>query len=101
MNIYPRKKDIRDILEVTQCSPYLWAFFWTPKLLFQWYSQTKEILFNLGMKCWNSAFNAQGSRIVIVGVQVGVVKIYVATVEVLMEKERQYETHLRPKLMVL
>ncbi len=53
------------------------------------------------MKCWNSAFNAQGSRIVIVGVQVGVVKIYVATVEVLMEKERQYETHLRPKLMVL
>jgi hypothetical protein len=53
------------------------------------------------MKCWNSAFNAQGSRIIIVSTQVGVVKIYVATVEVLMIKERQYETHLPPKLMVL
>ncbi len=54
------------------------------------------------MKCWNSAINAQGSRVIIVGVQVGVVKIYVTTtVEVPMKKERQYETHLPPKLMVL
>jgi hypothetical protein len=29
------------------------------------------------MKCWNSAFNAQGSRVIIVVVQVGAVKIYV------------------------
>jgi hypothetical protein len=30
------------------------------------------------MKCWNSAFNAQGSRGVIVSEQVGAVKIYLA-----------------------
>jgi hypothetical protein len=32
------------------------------------------------MKCWNSAFNAQGSRVIIVVVQVGAVKIYVSAV---------------------
>jgi hypothetical protein len=31
---------------------------------------------NLSMKCWNSAFNAEGSRVIIVDVQVGAVKIY-------------------------
>jgi hypothetical protein len=31
------------------------------------------------MKCWNSAFNAQGSRVIIVVVHVGTVKIYVAS----------------------
>jgi len=31
-----------------------------------------------GMECWNSAFNAQGSRVIIVVVQVEEVKIYVA-----------------------
>jgi hypothetical protein len=29
------------------------------------------------MKCWNSTFNAQGSRVIIVVVQVGAAKIYV------------------------
>ncbi len=47
-------------------------------------------------KCWSSASNAQGSRGIIVAVQVGPVKIYVAAVEALMEalreKERQGET---------
>jgi len=38
----------------------------TPYPLFQWYSQSKEILFNFSMKCWNLAFNAQGSRVIIV-----------------------------------
>jgi hypothetical protein len=33
------------------------------------------------MKCWNSAFNAQGLQLIIVVVQVGAVKIYVAAVE--------------------
>jgi hypothetical protein len=36
--------------------------FFTPYPLFQWYPQSKEILLNLSMKCWNSAFNAQGSK---------------------------------------
>jgi hypothetical protein len=37
-------------------------------------------LLNLGMKSWDSAFNAQGSRVIIVVVQVRAVKIYVAVV---------------------
>jgi hypothetical protein len=41
------------------------------------------------MKRWISAFNAQGSRGIIVAVQAGAVKIYVAAVEVLRKKERQ------------
>jgi hypothetical protein len=36
--------------------------------------------------------NAQGSREIIVAVQVGAVKIYVAAVEALGKKERQDET---------
>jgi len=48
--------------------------------------QSNEILLNLGMKCWNSAFNAQGSRAIIV-VQVGTVKVYAAAVQALMKKE--------------
>jgi hypothetical protein len=52
----------------------------TPYPLFQWYPQSTEILWNLSMKCWNSAFNAQGSRVIIVLVQVGAVKIYVVAV---------------------
>ncbi len=44
------------------------------------------------MKCWNSTFNAQGLEVIIVVVQVGAVKIYVAAVEEFREKERQDET---------
>jgi hypothetical protein len=33
------------------------------------------------MKCSKSAINAQGSRLIIVALQVGAVKIYAATVE--------------------
>ncbi len=53
------------------------------------------------MKCWNSAFNAQGSRVIIVVVHVGAVKIYVAAaVEALRKKERQNEKlSLPPKLV--
>jgi hypothetical protein len=40
------------------------------------------------MKYSNSAFNAQGSILIIVFVQVGAVKIYVAAVEALRKKER-------------
>ncbi len=35
------------------------------------------------MKCWKSAFNAQGSRLIILALQVGAVKIYAAIVEAL------------------
>ncbi len=50
------------------------------------------------MKCWNSAFNAQGSKIIIVVVQVGVVKIYVVAIEVLRKKERGDENQFATKI---
>ncbi len=49
------------------------------------------------MKCWKSAFNAQGSKLIIVALQVGAVKIYAARVEALKKKERQGETHFTTK----
>ncbi len=50
------------------------------------------------MKCWNSAFNAQGLKIIIIVVQVGAVKIYVAAVEALKEKERDDEIEFTTKI---
>jgi hypothetical protein len=44
------------------------------------------------------AFNAQRSRVIIVVVQVGAVKIYVAAAERLEKKERQDETHSTTKI---
>jgi hypothetical protein len=38
------------------------------------------------MKCWKSAFNAQGWRLMIVALQVGAVKIYAQTEEALKKK---------------
>jgi len=46
------------------------------------------------MKCWNLAFNAQGSRVIIVVAQVEAAKIYVAAVKALKEKEREDETQV-------
>jgi hypothetical protein len=46
--------------------------------LSQWYQQSNEILINLNMKCSNSAFDAQGSRVTTVALHVGTGKIYVA-----------------------
>ncbi len=36
-----------------------------------WYPQSNEILLNPSMKCWTSTFNAQGSKVILVVVQVG------------------------------
>jgi hypothetical protein len=44
------------------------------------------------MKCWNSAFNAPGLRLIIVVLKLGSVKMYVVAVEALRIKERQDET---------
>jgi hypothetical protein len=38
------------------------------------------------MKCWNLTFNAQGLRVIIVVIQVGIVKIFVTTMEALKKK---------------
>ncbi len=37
-----------------------------PYPLFEYYLQSKEILLNLSMRWWNSAFNAHGLRVIIV-----------------------------------
>jgi hypothetical protein len=50
------------------------------------------------MKYWNSAFNEQGLRVIIVVVQVGAMKIYVAAVQALRKKETQDETQFIPKV---
>jgi hypothetical protein len=63
--------------------------------LFEWGPQSKEILLNLGMKSWNSAFNAQ---VIIVVVQVGAVEIYVATVEAPRKKEREGQNRMKLSL---
>jgi hypothetical protein len=49
------------------------------------------------MKCWNSAFNAQGSKVIIVVVQVAALKTYVAAVQALTKKETQDETQFTTK----
>jgi hypothetical protein len=51
-----------------------------PIPLFQRYSQSKEIYYI-------STFNAQGLRVIIVVVQIGAMKIYVATMEAFMKNE--------------
>jgi len=50
------------------------------------------------MKSWNSTFNAQGSKLIIVVVHVNAMKIYVATMEPFKNKERQDETQFTPKI---
>ncbi len=50
------------------------------------------------MKCRNSAFNAQGSRVIIVVVKVGAGKIYVAAVQALGKKETHHETQCTTKI---
>jgi hypothetical protein len=50
------------------------------------------------MKCWNSTFNAQGSRVIIVVVHVGSVKIYVVVVQVFRKKETHDETQFATKI---
>jgi hypothetical protein len=70
-----------------------------PYPFFQWYLQSEEILLNIGMKCWNSAFNAQDSRVIIVVVQVGAVKISVGAVQqALRKEERRDETQFTAKI---
>jgi hypothetical protein len=70
----------------------------TPNPLFQWYLQSKGIVINLSMKCWYWAFNAQGSRLIIVVVQLRGVKTCVSAVEALRKKERQDEIQFTTKI---
>jgi hypothetical protein len=90
-----RSKYVNCIIELSVKQPclhlYLWASFHPPAPL-SVISAKKDILLNLSMKCWNSAFNVRGPRLIIVVVQLGAVKIYAAAVEARRKKERQDET---------
>jgi hypothetical protein len=50
------------------------------------------------MKCCNSAFNAQGLRLIIVVVQLGAVKIYVAAVEALRKRKDRMKLKFTTKI---
>ncbi len=50
-----------------------------PILSFSGIHKVRKFLWNLIMKCWNSAFNAKGSRVIIVIVQMGAVKKYICS----------------------
>ncbi len=50
-------------------------------------------MLKLSVKCWISAFNAQGLRGIIVVAEIKAVKIYVTVVEMFKKKERKDETH--------
>jgi hypothetical protein len=70
--------------KVTLSSPSLSVGLLSPPLiltypLFKWYPQSNEILLNLRMKYWNSAFNAQCWRLIIVVVQLRAAKIYLCS----------------------
>jgi hypothetical protein len=52
------------------------------------------------MKCWNLAFNSQGSKEIIVDLKVGALKIYVAVVEELKKKKDKVKFLKPSKLMV-
>jgi hypothetical protein len=71
--------DGRVIHEVTLSSPSLSLGLLSPPVpYFSGICKVRNLWLNLSMKCWNSAVNAQGSRVIIVVDQVGAsVKIYV------------------------
>jgi hypothetical protein len=79
----------------------LWASFHPLSPLFSGICKSKDIFNKLSLKCCNSAFNAQDSRLITVVVQLvrSTVKIYVAAVEVVLrKKERQDETQFTTKI---
>jgi hypothetical protein len=82
----PQGRKWNEILELSRKSPCLHPLFWpafTPYPLFQC---VLKFYSNLSMKCWNSASNAQGLRVIIIVVQLGAVKIYVTPVQALRKK---------------
>jgi hypothetical protein len=86
------------ILELSIKSPCLHPLFHPPIPSLCGIHKVMKFLLNLSIKCWKSAFNAQGLRLSVVTVKVGVVKIYVAAVEALRKKERQDKTQFTAKI---
>jgi len=90
------------ILELSVKKPCLHPVFGPPLSppipSFSGIRKIKTFLLNLSMKCWNLPFNAQGSRVIIVVVQLQTVQIYVVTMKALRKKERQDETQFTTKI---
>jgi len=90
------------ILELSVKKPCLHPVFGPPLSppipSFSGIRKIKTFLLNLSMKCWNLAFNTQGSRVIILVVQLQTVQIYVATMKALRKKERQDETQFTTKI---
>ncbi len=89
---------IRVIRKVTLSSSCLWASYHLLSPLSVVYAKYRHFNKNLSMKCWNSAFNAQGSKLIIVVVHLGAVKISVAAAKATWRKERHDETHFPTKI---
>jgi hypothetical protein len=87
----------RVIRKVTLSSPLSVGILAPPIPSFSGIHKVQDILLNLNMKFWNSAFHAQGSRLIIVVVQLGAVKIYVGAQE---KRKDRMKLSLRPKLVV-
>ncbi len=84
-------------IELSVKSPCLHPWLWPPIPSQKLYPQSKEILLNLRMKC---AFNAQGSRVIIVVVQVGAVKNICSNSGGAQEKKKdRMNLNLPPKLV--
>jgi hypothetical protein len=74
-------------------SPCLWASFHPPYPLFQ--PKVRKFLLNLSMKCWNSAFNAQGWRVIIGRSSENICS---RALKALRKKDRQDETQFPTKI---
>ncbi len=86
-------------------SPCLWASSFhslITSLSFSGICKVRKLLLKLSMmKCWDSASNAQGSRGIIVAVQIGAVKIYVTVVEALKKKRRTKVKLRKPSKLIV
>jgi hypothetical protein len=80
------------------CLHLIFGLAFTPQTPLLVISTTDEILLNMGLKCWNSTFNAQGSRLIIIIVHVKAVRIYVTIVEMLTKKEKHDEIQFTTKI---
>jgi hypothetical protein len=76
-----------------------WHLSFTPYPLFEWYLQRKEILLNLSTKCSNSAFDAQGLRVIIVSSCIGRSKIWCPVSLKNCSQILWFDTHFHDKIV--
>ncbi len=80
---------IREIHKVILSSPSLCVSFHPLSPSLSEVRKVRKSIIKSGYECWNSAFNAQGSRLIIVVVQLGAVKIYVRSSGGAQEKRKE------------